>query len=186
MNSSRINIIMNWLMIKFFKNIQIFLNFVNFYKRFIARFFQLSAFLSNMLKKMQAEIKKKSFLFIEKVKQIFDLLRDVFQYAFVLTYFDSKFFIKLKTNAFDYEIVDIISQLQFDEQWRFVAFFSRKMIFAEMNYETHDQKLLIIVKCVKHWRHYLKKNYHTMKVFIDHNNLKDFMNVKTLNERQIK
>jgi hypothetical protein len=55
-----------------------------------------------------------------------------------------------------------------------------------MNYETHDQKLLIIVECFKHWKHYLKKNYHTMKVFIDHNNLKDFMNVKTLNERQIK
>jgi hypothetical protein len=60
------------------------------------------------------------------------------------------------------------------------------MIFAKMNYETHDQKLLIIVECFKHWRHYLKKNYHTMKVFIDHNNLKDFINVKTLNERQIK
>jgi hypothetical protein len=60
------------------------------------------------------------------------------------------------------------------------------MIFAKMNYKTHDQKLLIIVECFKHWKHYLKKNYYTMKVFIDHNNLKDFMNVKTLNERQVK
>ncbi len=186
MNSSRINIIMSWSMIKFFKNIQIFLNFVNFYRRFIARFFQLSALLSDMLKKMQARIKKKSFLLTKKARQTFDLLRDVFQYALILTHFDSEFLIKLKTNAFDYEIVDIISQLQSNEQWRFVAFFSRKMIFAEMNYETHDQELLIIVECFKHWRHYLKKNYHTMKVFIDHNNLKDFMNVKTLNERQIK
>jgi hypothetical protein len=186
MNSSRINIIMSWSMIKFFKNIQVFLNFVNFYRRFIVRFFQLSASLSDMLKKMQAKVKKESFLLIEKARQIFDLFRNVFQYAFILTHFDSKFLIRLKTNAFDYEIVDIISQLQSNEQWRFVAFFSRKMIFAEMNYETHDQKLLIIVECFKHWRHYLKKNYHTMKVFIDHNNLKDFMNVKTLNERQVK
>jgi hypothetical protein len=38
MNSSRINIIMSWSMIKFFKNIQVFLRFVNFYRRFIARF----------------------------------------------------------------------------------------------------------------------------------------------------
>jgi hypothetical protein len=60
------------------------------------------------------------------------------------------------------------------------------MIFAKMNYETHDQKLLIIVECFKHWRHYLKKNYHAMKILIDHNNLKKFMNMKTLNERQIK
>jgi hypothetical protein len=186
MNSSRINIIMSWSIIKFFKNIQIFLNFVNFYRRFIARFFQLSTFLLNMLRKMQAEIKKEFFLLIEKIKQTFDLLRDVFQYVFILTHFDSKFFIKLKTNAFDYEIVNIISQLQFDEQRRFIAFFSRKMIFAEMNYETHNQELLIIVECFKHWKHYLKKNYYTMKVFIDYNKLKDFMNVKTLNEWQVK
>jgi hypothetical protein len=73
-----------------------------------------------------------------------------------------------------------------NEQWRFVAFFSRKMIFAEMNYETHDQELLIIVKCFKHWRYYLKKSYHAMKILIDHNNLKEFINMKTLNERQIK
>jgi hypothetical protein len=183
MNLNKVNIIMSWSMIKFFKNIQVFLNFVNFYQRFIVRFVQLSTFLLNMLKKMQAEIKKKKFLFIEKAKQIFDLFRDVFQYVFILTHFDSKFLIKLKTSSFDYEIVDIISQLQSNEQWRFVAFFSRKMIFAEMNYETHDQELLIIVECFKHWKHYLKKNYHMMKVFIDHNNLKDFMNVKTLNER---
>jgi hypothetical protein len=109
MNSNRINIIMSWSMIKFFKNIQIFLNFVNFYRRFIARFFQLLASLSNMLKKMQSKIKKKYFLFTKRAKQIFDLFRNVFQYAFILTYFDSKLLIKLKTNAFDYEIVDIIS-----------------------------------------------------------------------------
>jgi hypothetical protein len=150
MNSSRVNIIMSWSMIKFFKNIQVFLKFVNFYRWFIARFSQLSAFLSDMLKEMQAKIKKKNFLLIEKAKQTFDLLRDVFQYVLILTHFDSKFFIKLKTNAFDYEIIDIISQLQSDEQWQFVAFFSRKMIFAEMNYETHDQELLIIVECFKH------------------------------------
>ncbi len=116
MNSSRVDIIMSWSMIKFFKNIQVFLKFVNFYRRFIARFSQLSAFLSDMLKEMQAKIKKESFLLIEKAKQTFDLLRDVFQYALILTHFDSKFLIKLKTNAFDYEIVDIISQLQSDEQ----------------------------------------------------------------------
>jgi hypothetical protein len=115
MNSSRINIIMSWSMIKFFKNIQVFLNFVNFYRRFIVRFFQLSALLSDMLKKMQAKIKKKSFLLTEKARQTFDLFRDVFQYALILMHFDSKFLIKLKTNAFDYEIVDIISQLQSNE-----------------------------------------------------------------------
>ncbi len=60
------------------------------------------------------------------------------------------------------------------------------MIFAEMNYETHDQQLLRIVEYFKHWKHYLKENYHPIKILIDYNNLKNFMNIKTLNTRQIK
>jgi hypothetical protein len=71
MNSSRINIIMSWSIIKFFKNIQVFLNFINFYRRFIARFFQLSTLLSNMLKEMQAKIKKKIFSVYRKSKANF-------------------------------------------------------------------------------------------------------------------
>ncbi len=38
----------------------------------------------------------------------------------------------------------------------------------------------------KHWRHYVKNSYHTVKVLTDHNNLKSFMNVWKLNERQVR
>ncbi len=103
-------------MIKFFKNIQVFLDFVNFYLRFIAHFFKLSASLSNMLKKMQNEMKKESFLLTLEEKKTFNLLREVFQYAFILIHFDSDFFIRLKIDASSFEIVDIISQLQSDDQ----------------------------------------------------------------------
>ncbi len=103
-------------MIKFFKNIQMFLNFVNFYRRFIAHFFKLFASLSNMLKEMQIEMKKESFLLTFEEEKTFNLLREVFQYALILTHFDSDFFIKLKIDASSFEIVDIISQLQSDDQ----------------------------------------------------------------------
>ncbi len=38
----------------------------------------------------------------------------------------------------------------------------------------------------KHWWYYVKDSYHTVKVLTDHNNLKSFMNVWKLNERQVK
>ena len=59
MNSRRIKIIQNWLMLKFFKNIQIFLKFINFYRRFIYRYSQIIIFLINFFKNMQTDIKKK-------------------------------------------------------------------------------------------------------------------------------
>ncbi len=60
------------------------------------------------------------------------------------------------------------------------------MIDVERNYETYNQKLLIIVAMFKHWQHYVKDNYHTVKVLTDHNNLKNFMNIWKLNERQVR
>ena len=38
----------------------------------------------------------------------------------------------------------------------------------------------------KQWRHYLKNNAHLIEVLTDYNNLQDFMNIKSLNKRQIK
>ena len=63
-------------------------------------------------------------------------------------------------------------------------FWSRKMIFAEQNYETDDQKLLIIVVAFKQWRHYLKNSLYSIKILSDHNNLKKWITKKELNLKQ--
>ena len=58
------------------------------------------------------------------------------------------------------------------------------MIFAKRNYETYDQKLLIIIDNVKHWKYYLKNNSEFVEILINYNNLKKFMNMQMLNKRQ--
>ena len=69
-----------------------------------------------MLRDMQTNVKKKSFNSIDDVTTTFRRLKNVFQSAFILIHFDSKLFIRLKTNAFDFEVTDIISQLQSNNQ----------------------------------------------------------------------
>ena len=59
--------------------------------------------------------------------------------------------------------------------WHPVAYYLRKMLPAERNYETHDAELLAIVEGFKTWRHYLEGAAHTILVLTDHNNLKKFM-----------
>ncbi len=60
------------------------------------------------------------------------------------------------------------------------------MIDVERNYETYDQKLLVIVAMFKHWWYYVEDSYHTVEVLTDYNNLKNFMNIQELNKRQVK
>ncbi len=59
------------------------------------------------------------------------------------------------------------------------------MIFAETRYETHNQELLAIVEAFKTWRHYLKGCKYEFLVLTDHNNLRWFIDIKSLSSRQV-
>ena len=67
-----------------------------------------------------------------------------------------------------------------------VAYFSRKMIPAETQYNTHNGELLAIVEAFKTWRHYLKDYKYKVLVLTDHNNLCRFIDTKSLSSRQVR
>ncbi len=69
---------------------------------------------------------------------------------------------------------------------RFVVFFSKELLSAKCNYEIYDKKLLIIIKCFEKWKSELQSAIVSIKVFIDHRNLKYFMIIKKLNRKQIR
>ena len=70
-------------------------------------------------------------------------------------------------------------------QWHLVAFFSRKMVLAEIQYKTYNNKFLAIVKVFKTWCHYLESCKHEILVLTDHNNLRCFIDLKSLSFRQV-
>ncbi len=106
--------------------------------------------------------------------------------ASILRHFDSERHICIEIDTFNYAVANILSQSDDEDQWHLIAFWFRMMINVKRNYETYDQKLLVIVTMFKHWWYYVKDNYHTVEVLTDHNNLKSFINVQKLNERQVK
>ncbi len=80
--------------------------------------------------------------------------------------------------------MNIYLQLQTNAQWHFVVFWLRKLNSVKTYYKTHDQEFLTIMKAFKHWWHYLKNSYYFIEILTNHNNLQEFMNVKSLNRRQ--
>ena len=124
------------------------------------------------------------FSFPADAQEAFTLLREAFTNAPILVHFDPALKIKVETDASNFALAGIISQLLANGEWHPVAFWSRKMTPPESRYETHDQELLAIVMVFKHWRHYLEGSYQTIEVLTDHNNLRGFMKVKELNGRQ--
>ena len=121
-------------------------------------------------------------------KLAFTKLRQAFLKASILHHFDPERHIRIETDVSGYAIGGVLSQLTLDDsgRWHPVAFFSRKMIPAETRYETHDGELLAIVEAFKTWRHYLEGSQHEVLVLTDHNNLRRFMETKSLSSKQVR
>ena len=69
-----------------------------------------------MLCDMQTDVKILILIFIDDATTTFRRLKNVFQSTFILIHFDSKLLIRLKTDAFDHNVIDIIFQLQTNNQ----------------------------------------------------------------------
>ena len=123
--------------------------------------------------------------FIPGARLAFIELRQAFIKAPIFYHFDSKCHIRIETDAFGYAIGGVFSQLTLDDsgQWLLVAFSSQKMIPAEIKYETYNGELLAIIEAFKTWRNYLKKSQYEVLVLTDYNNLRQFMDIKSLSSR---
>lgn len=191
MEEARVTAVREWPLPTSFREIQVFLGFANFYRRFIKNYSTIAAPMSSMLTGMKNGKKTGEFIFTKEAEEAFRALQMAFTTAPVLRHFDPSGKVRVETDASGYAIAGILSQpahedvtVQLQAHWHPVAFWSRKMIPAERNYETYDQELLAIVEAFKHWRHYLEGSRHPVAVLTDHANLRYFMTTKTLNRRQ--
>ncbi len=106
--------------------------------------------------------------------------------AFILKHFNLIREAILKTDFSNYVNDKVLSQYDDENILHSMIFYSKNMIFAECNYEIYDKKLLIIIRCLKHWCFELKCMNISIKIFINHLNLKYFMIIKELIRWQAK
>ena len=179
-NSKKIEIIINWERSTNLKKIQVFVDFVNFYRRFIRDFSKKIKILTRMTKKLV------EFEWTETIEKVFNLFKKTVIEVFILRHYDRFKQIILKTNSSDYVNVEVLSQYDDEKILHLVVFCNRNMISIECNYEIYDKQLLIIIRCLKHWRFEFENIDESIKIFIDHKNLKTFMFSKKLTSRQVR
>ncbi len=142
-----------------------------------------------------------------KAKEAFIHLWKAFTEALILRHFNSECHIQIETNVLGYAIGEVLSQITLDQhsfghmthknlnpissyskidQWHPVVFFSQKMILAETRYKTYNQELLAIIEAFKTWRHYLEGCKYKVLILTNHNNLRWFMDTKSLSSRQVR
>ena len=178
MNSKKMKVIVNWARSTNLKKVQVFVSFVNFYRRFIRDFSKKIRAFIRMIKKLV------KFEWTAEIEKVFNLLKKTMTEISILRHYDRIKQVILKIDSSDYVNAEVLSQYDDEEVLHLVIFYSRNMISVECNYEIYDKKLLIIIRCLKHWRLEFENTEKSIKIFIDHKNLKIFMISKKLTSRQ--
>ncbi len=155
------------------------MKFVNFYRRFIKNFLKLVKSFTQLTRK------NTSFVWNNVCVQVFDNLKKQVSSISVLCHFDLKRQAILKINASNYVKGEILSQYNDEKVLHSMIFYSKSMILAEINYHIYDKKLLVIIRCFKHWQFELKCTELLIQMFIDHQTLKIFMKNKQLSRWQV-
>jgi hypothetical protein len=159
-------------------DIQIFLGFANFYRRFIRGYSRTIAAITKLLKKGV------KFRWGTAAENAFQDLKRAFSTAPILRHFDPNKPLILETDASDFAMGAVISQRGDDGKLYPIMFMSRKFIDAELNYEIYDKEMLAIVEAMDKHRHYFEGLGQKTTVYSDHKNLLWFTETKVYNRRQ--
>ncbi|SPO42040.1 related to Gag-pol polyprotein [Pseudozyma flocculosa] len=180
MEAEKTKAIAEWPEPRSIHDIQVFLGFANYYRRFIRHYSRIARPLTDLVKPVQ---RFRKFELPEAAKAAFENLKKAFSSAPILRHFDYDLPTRVETDASDNAIAGILKQ-EHDGLWHPVAFYSRKMTSAEANYEIHDKELLAVVASLRHWYQFLAGLPSRFGVLTDHDALKYFATQRWISRRQ--
>ena len=160
------------------KDIQSFLGFANFYRRFISNYSDIVVPLTRLTRKGT------QWNFSDAARKSFNTLKSAFVSAPILTHWIPDKQLIVETDASDYALGAILSITLDSGEVHPVAFHSRTFSAPELNYDTHNKKLLAIFEAFRVWHHYLEGSGIPINVLTDHKNLEYFSTTKVLTRRQ--
>ena len=178
MDPAKVSTIINWPTLVNVKDVQSFLEFMNFYRRFIYDYSKITASLTHFIKKDVA------FAWFLKCQMAFNTLKEAFISDVILYHYNPNHKIVIETDVSDYVSEDILSQYNEDGVLHSVTYFSKKHNSAECNYKIYDKKLITIICAFEEWCSEFEGSTSSVEIITDHKNLKYFMFIKQLSCHQ--
>ncbi|KAL0186347.1 hypothetical protein M9458_018017, partial [Cirrhinus mrigala] len=180
MDERKVSAVVSWPEPTTIKELQKFLGFSNFYRRFINSYSNITAPLTTLLRG-----KPKTLLWTPEAAAAFQSLKSAFTQAPLLTHPDPDLPFVVEVDASTTGVGAVLSQHHGNPPLLHpCAYFSRKLSPAERNYDIGNRELLAIKLALEEWRHWLEGANFPFQVITDHKNLQYLRNAKRLCPRQ--
>ena len=173
MDPSKVQVIQDWPEPKTIKELQSFLGFMNFYRKFICDY-------SKIVRPLTQLTGNTEWTWGMAQNQAFQQLKRQMAEDVVLAIPSETGQFKVEADSSDGIISAVLSQ-KCDGKWRPVAFMSKSLTVTERNYEIYDKELLAIMLALSEWRHYLMGVMEEIEIWMDHQNLQYFWKPQKLN-----
>jgi hypothetical protein len=179
MDPAKVAGVLEWPVPVNLKEVQFFVGFLNFYRRFIEGFAKVARPLHNLTKKGTP------FKFGKEELAALAKLKELITSAPILMLPNSTQPFRIEADSSDFATGGVLSQLCSDDgKWHPVAFLSKSLSAVERNYKIHDKEMLAIIRALEEWRHFLEGAQHTIEIWTDHKNLEYFQTAQNLNRCQ--
>ncbi|KAL0190875.1 hypothetical protein M9458_013573, partial [Cirrhinus mrigala] len=179
MDPQKLEAVRSWPLPTSLKQLQRFLGFANFYRRFIQGFSATAAPLTALTKPSHG-----TFRHTPEAIQAFKTLCHLFTTAPVLTHPNPDKPFVVEVDASDVGVGAVLSQRGPDGKLHPCSFFSRKFNSTQQRHGVGDRELLAIKWALEEWRHWLQGGGDPFTVWTDHQNLTVIRQTKQLNPRQ--
>jgi hypothetical protein len=179
MDPEKVAAIQSWEAPRTVKGVRSFLGFANYYRLFIEDFADIARPLTDLTKKGQ------QFNWSDEAQRAFEELKRRFISDPILATFDPDRETVVEADASSWATGGVLSQYDDNGDLRPCAYFSKKNLPAECNYEIHDKELLAVIRCLEEWDAELR-SVKSFTILTDHKNLEHFTKARRLNERQMR
>ena len=165
----------NWPTPKKLKELQSFLGFCNFYRRFIKDY-------SKITKPLNQLTGKEEWKWGTEQQTAFDTLQSVItEWPVLVIPVDDEPY-QVEADSSDFTLGAVLSQRQ-NNKWHPVTYLSKSLTEAKQNYEIYNKELLAIMTALSEWRHYLLTGKE-FEIWTDHQNFCYFRKAQKLNRWQ--
>ncbi len=179
MDPKKVQAVLDWPVPTTVKEVQRFIGFANFYRKFVRNFSSVVAPLTALTKGSSTK-----FAWNSEAETAFLELKNCFTSAPVLSIPDPELPFIVEVDASDVGIGAVLSQRGKNDRLHPCAFLSHRLSPTERNYHVGDRELLAVKLALEEWRHWLEGAKHPFQVLTDHKNLEYIQQAKRLNPRQ--
>jgi hypothetical protein len=173
----RIRAVSEWPTPTTVKQLQSFLGFANFLRRWVKDFSSLAKPLTTLTRKDER------WNWGKEQEEAFNAIKQGITSSPVLMHPKPEEPYYLETDASGVALGAILSQKGEDDRMHPIAFLSESFTPPQRNYDTHDKELLAIICSFEHWRLYLEGTLIPITVYTDHRNLQSWSTSQIWNKR---